>query len=499
MISTNYIVAIDLGTSCIKGVIGTRSQTGVFTVIACETESSTNCIRRGVIYNVENAAHRINILLRKLANRVPGIQIKKVYVGVGGQSIHSINHVVAKSLGADGEVKKEIIETLFKECQTFKPDGLEVLSIVSPTYYLDGNHEMNPVGIPCSRIEARYKLIVCRPSLKRHVINSIAERAKIEVLDIFISPLALADIVLSEDEKDLGCALLDFGAGVTSLTVYKNKRLVDLCVIPLGSHLITRDILCLNVVESEAERLKKTYGDAVPDKENDTPVQVNSINSVGPRQIKSSEINEIVEARFQEILENIHARLNDSGVVDTLNAGIVITGGGASLKNSDEAIRERFGMTVRHALINKSFFEKTNVPIEPEYGVVAGLLLKGTVNCTYTPPVSPPNPNPINRIDGGIHVGDVDKDKDDELERERERQRIEEERKRRIAAEAEIKPPTRQKDKTGKGLIKRMTGFVDKLFEDEDYEDPKKKEEVDESQDNETEKKKTNDINKPEE
>lgn len=498
MIGTNYIVAIDLGTSHIKGIIGTKSSAGTFNVIACETESAVNCIRRGVIYNVENTAHRITTLLRKLANRVPGIQIRKVYVGVGGQSIHSIDHVVAKSLGADGEVKKETIDALYKECQAFKPDALEVLSIVAPTYYLDGNQEINPVGIPCSRIEARYKLIVCRPSLKRYVINSIAERAKIEILNIFISPLALADIVLNEDEKDLGCALLDFGAGVTSLTVFKNKRLVDLCVIPFGSHLITRDITSLNVVEAEAERLKKNYGDAIVDKENDSSIPVNLINGVGPRQIKSSEINEVVEARLQEILENVYARLDELGMADSLSAGLIITGGGSSLKNIDEAIRERFNMTVRFASINRGFFEKANVTIEPEYGVVTSLLVKGTVGCTFTPaPVS----NPVETITPKVHVVETEKQKEEELAKEREREvqkiREQQERERLLAAETEIRQPV-GRGKKGRSFIDKMAGFANKLFDDKDYEEAKKGAE-DETEEDGREKKKTNDINKPEE
>jgi cell division protein FtsA len=473
MTNTNYIVAIDLGTSCIKGIIGTRSFTGAFTVIACETENSDGCIRRGVIYNVGSASERIAKLLWKLSAKAPGIQIKKIYVGVGGQSIRSIERVVAKSLGADNEVKKETIDDLYNECRAVKPEGLDVLSVVSPAFYLDGSHEIEPIGIPCSRIEARYKLIVCRPSLKQH-IDKIAARIKRDVQGIFVSPLALADVVLNDTEKELGCALLDFGAGVASLTIFKNKQLIGLYTIPLGSHLITRDITSLNVTETEAERLKRTYGDAMADKEKDSPVQVDSLNGAGPRQIKLSEINEAVKARLQEITENIYARLEESGMTDKLNAGMIITGGGASLKNFDAAIRERFKITVvRYASVNQTLFEKINAPISPEYGVVASLLLKGTVNCTYTPPpvstqTSPPpvpskveepvvvKQEPVGPKGGGIEF------------------------------------PRTPKPPKGTGLVKKVKGFVDELFSDSDYEKGDNT-----VQRNETEKKETNNTNKP--
>jgi cell division protein FtsA len=421
------------------------------------------------------------MLLRKLSAKVPGIQIKKVYVGVGGQSIRSIDHVVAKSLGTDSEVKKEMTEALYNECVTFKPEGLEVLSIASPAFYLDGNHEIDPVGIPCSHIEARYKLIVCRPSLKQR-IYSIAGRARIEILDIFISPIALSNIVLSKAEKDLGCALLDFGAGVASLTLFKNKQLIGLCTIPLGSHLITRDITSLNVTEPEAERLKKTYGNATADKENDLLIQVNSLNGARPRQIKSSDINEAVKARLQEIIENIHARLEESGVADKLSAGMIITGGGASLNNFDAAVRERFKMTVRYASVNQALFEKTNAPIDLEYGVVAGLLLKGTVNCTYTPPVSTPPPPPPPVPPEPVKVEEP----------------------------AVIQEPVIQNPGGGgkkkfprplkkPGLIDKMKGFANDLFNDyDDNDNDNNNEEEEDTQKKEIEKG-TNNTNKPEE
>jgi cell division protein FtsA len=342
------------------------------------------------------------------------------------------------------------------------------LSIVSPAFYLDGNREIEPTGIPCSRIEARYKLIVCRPALKQR-IDTIAARTKTEIAGIFVSPLALADVVLSENEKELGCALLDFGAGVASLTIFKNKQLVGLCTIPLGSRLITRDLASLNVVESEAERLKKAYGDATADKENDTPVQVNSLNGAVSRQIKSSEINEVVKARLQEIIENVQARLKESGVADKLSAGMILTGGGASLKNLDAAIREQFGMTVRHASVNKTLFEKTNTPLEPEYGVVAGLLLKGTENCSYAPaaftPAPPPSvPNPP------VIKPDVRIDAEEPEPKEPKIQKPEEEGKK-----------TQPGGKRKGGKLNKAIGFLNGLFDDSEEE---------EDQRNETEKRK---------
>ncbi len=389
MAYSDFIAAIDLGSSHPVGMVGVRSENGSISILAHEVESSASCIRRGCVYNVEETANKVKRLILKLENKLQGSKIGKVYVGVGGQSLRSIEHTVPKILGPEGVVTEEIIASLYKECQAYQPDMLDVLDIVSPVYYLDGKFEANPVGIPCNRIEARYKLIVGRPSLRRYVRNSIAERAKIEIAGILLSPLTLADSVLTQDEKNLGCALVDFGAGVTSVAVYKNGLLVNLSVIPFGGNLITRDITSLNMVEAEAERIKRTYGSAVIEKDNTANIQVSSAEGVGLRQIPVSELNMVVEARMQEILENVYARLEDTGLMSQLGAGIVLSGGASALKNLPEVIGKRLNVEVRFASLRKMVLERNDfITNNPEFIVALSLLMKGTKNCCiYVPPV----------------------------------------------------------------------------------------------------------------
>ncbi|MCD7712596.1 MAG: cell division protein FtsA, partial [Firmicutes bacterium] len=396
MAYTDFIAAIDLGTSHLVGMVGVKSESGALSIIAHEVENSATCIRRGCVYNVEETANKIKRLILKLENKLQGAKIGKVYVGIGGQSLRTIDHTVPKILGVDGVVTEEVIDSLYQECASYRPDMMDVLSITSPAYYLDGKHEVNPVGIPCNRIEARYKLVVGRPSLRRYVINSIAERAKIEIADIIVSPLALADMVLSEDEKDLGCALIGFGAGVTSLTVYKSGQLVSLCVIPFGGNLITKDITSLNLVEAEAERIKKTYGSAIQDKDSDAAIQVSSADGMGLREVKLADLNNVVEARLQEILENVYARLEATGLMDGLGAGIIITGGASALKNLPDAIRNRLKIDVRYAAVRENIIQRNDlVAADPEYAVAVGLLAKGAKNCAaYIPPPPKPTPKP---------------------------------------------------------------------------------------------------------
>ncbi len=382
MAYTDFIAAIDLGSSHMVGMVGTKSPSGALSIIAHEVEDSATCIRRGCVYNVNETANSVGRLVRKLGNRLGGAEIAKVYVGIGGQSLRSVDHTVTRVLGPDGVVTDDIIRSMDEECRSYRPDLLDVLEVVPPTYVLDDKTETNPVGVSCTRIEARYKLIVGRPSLRRHVKDAVTGRARMEIAGIIVSPLALADVVLTEGEKNLGCALIDFGAGVTTLTVYKGGRMVDLSVIPFGGNLITRDITSLHIVEAEAERVKLTYGSAKVESDGNRSVSVSSANGMGMREIKLTDLECVIEARVKEILENVYARLEASCMMDSLGAGIVITGGAAALKNLPEVIRERFKMDVRYSDVSKGVVESGDrTCCKAEYAVAVGLLKKGTENC----------------------------------------------------------------------------------------------------------------------
>lgn len=397
MAYTDFIAAIDLGTSHLVGMVGTKNAAGAVSIIAHEVEDSGSCIRRGCVYNVKETANKIKRLVLKLENKLGGSKIGQVYVGIGGQSLRSIDHTVCKVLGTEGVVTEEIIDSLYQECCNYRPDMLTVFDMVSPVYFLGDKPESNPVGVPCSRIEARYKLIVGRPSLKLNIINSIAEQAKIDIAGIIVSPLALGDAVLSDNEKDLGCALIGFGASVTTVTVYKGGKLASLSIVPFGGNLITKDLTNLRVVETEAERLKITYGSAKSDRDNDMAIQVSLADGMGLREIKLAELNNVVESRMDEILENVYARLEATGLMNGLGAGVVITGGAAALKNLPTVMSERLKMEVRYSSVRKGIVASGDLIVagNPEYAVTIGLIASGTKNCAlYIPPKPEPKTEP---------------------------------------------------------------------------------------------------------
>jgi len=394
MAHTNYIVAIDLGTSHLVGMVGVKNEQGKLYILADEVEDSASCIQRGNILKVNDTAHRIRHLLRKLQNKLssklPDFIIDKVYIGTGGQSLHSVEHFEINTLNTNAVVTDEDIQKLDAQCKAYKPDNLDVLHITPPTYYADGKITDSPIDLPCKRIEAHYKLIVGQPSVKKNIVSCFDLLNDIKLAGIIVSPFSLAETMLGKDEKELGCAMIDFGAGTTSVVVYKRCKPVYLCVIPLGSDLITKDLTSLPFVEADAERLKIKYGSAMMIKDKDNPVLSDAKVAIGIR-----EFNTVVEARIQEIVENVCAQVKLSKV-DSLGAGVFLAGRASSLNNLQELVQEKLRLEVRFSTIQKEWMENDDDRMgNPLYMTAISLLIKGTENCaSYVPPVelspSPP-------------------------------------------------------------------------------------------------------------
>lgn len=384
MTYTDFIAVIDLGTSHMVGMVGTKNENGVLSIIAYDVEKSESCIRRGCVYNVEETANKIKRLILKLENKLSGSKIGKIYIGVGSKSIRTIDHTVSKVLGAEGEVTSAVLKQLEDECRAYQPSMLDVLEVTSPVYLLDGKEENEPLGISCSRIEARYKLIVAQPTIRRSIMTNIADRIKLPIAGIIVAPLALADLVLTPADKQ-GAVLIDFGAGVTSVTIFKNGRLVALTVVPLGAGLITRDIMSLRVTEMEAERLKRTYGSALPldrDKEQQK-IEINKMDDYRSQEMLLADLNEIIEARSREIVKNAYARLEDAGVAKEPGFSVTIAGCGSALSNLREAVSECFDMEVHYPLIRKGTIDSSVEMIanNPDFTTAVALLLHGKENC----------------------------------------------------------------------------------------------------------------------
>lgn len=379
-----YIAAIDFGSSKIVGMVGIKSQ-NVLEVVAVEKHETSSCVRRGNIHNVEEAALQMKKIVSLLENRIHQ-KLDKIYVGVSGQSVISQNEKAYIKMEHETAVSDIVIDNLIEACRLNKSDSYEILDIIPNEYKLDGKKtEINPIGVTCTEIEGSFKLILGRPSLLRNVSRVVEERSGLTLAGYKVSPLAASSVLLSEADKVLGCALVDFGAATTSVSVYKDGLLRHVAVIPFGGQVVTRDISSTNLVESDAEKLKTSYGSAIfnPDSDNKTFSPRSSGSIDGPK-IDLHTLNNIIEARMAEIIQNVWAQIDASGFAKQLGAGIYITGGASQLRNITDLIKRETGVEAKKAQISRHIANgmSTSESMQnPAYAVVLGLLMTGTQSC----------------------------------------------------------------------------------------------------------------------
>ena len=370
------IAALDLGTSKSIAFVVQKDYFNKLSVLQTETIPSKDAIRRGRVYNSDETSDIISKFIRKLNNN-PALQIEKIYVGVGGQSLHTQLLSIKREVES-GTISRQLLDSIDEEANGYKPEFEENLGVISCEYYADEQLVSNPKGTVASNIEARFQLVVGNPCLKLNLEKVFREK-KISVAGYFVSPLATAEAVLTPEEKESGCVLVEWGEGVTYISVYKNKTLKYLATLPLGGLAITKDIRSLNVSEEEAETLKIKYGSAIADSDDSEEISVNEEQS-SSRKIELRNLNWIIEARVDEIVKNIWSQIQISGYSQSLDAGIVITGGGALLRDLPQYIRNQTGKEVRLAHA-KVWINQVETQLSPADSCVVGLTILGKENC----------------------------------------------------------------------------------------------------------------------
>lgn len=380
MPAKNFVVAIELGSTMITGIAGQKKSDGSIAVLAVVREDATQCIRKGVVYNIDKTVQCITSVISRLRQQLKS-SIKHVYIGVGGQSIHSERNIITKELPDGMPVTQQLIVEMMDQNRSMEYADMEILDVEAQEYRADSLLQTEPVGIPCSRLEGNFLNIL---QSKRHYqkLNKCFEIAGVKLAEIYLAPFALADAVLTPVEKRSGCVLVDLGADTTTVMVYYKNIVRHIAVIPLGGNNITKDITSLQVEEQEAEVLKLRYASAYTPQENIDPSLKYDIDR--DRKVESSRFIDLIEARVQEIIANVWNQV-PSDFTDKIQAGIVLTGGGCNLKNIDEAFRKHTNMDkVRLAKFVTYTINATNPDINAHDGkmnTILGLLAKGDQNC----------------------------------------------------------------------------------------------------------------------
>jgi cell division protein FtsA len=366
--------------------------------------------------------------------------------------------------------------------RSMKYQDQEILDAAVQEYKVDSQYQLDPVGIQASHLEGNFLNILQRKTFYRN-LNKCFEVAGINVAEMYLAPLALADAVLTEAEKRSGCALVDIGSDTTTVSVYSKNILRHLAVIPLGSNNITKDIATLQMEESDAEKMKLKYASAFTD---NNDIDNNLKYSIDPeRQVESRKFIEIVEGRLEEIIENVWYQI-PSEYYDKLLGGLILTGGGSNMSNIEQAFMNHTHVDkIRTAKFVTHTINATQEDIKAKDGkmnTVLGLLAKGDMNCAGSavtddlfatkkePAVGGDLQSPtstrarqVSEIPAGVIRTEAEKQK---AEEERRRQLEEEERIKREEEEAERQRIAKEKrenstwNKLGRWIKKAATEIV---------------------------------------
>lgn len=329
----NFIVAIELGSSKITGIAGRKKEDGSLDVMAVVTEDAAACIQRGNVYNIGKSATCISNIIDKLRSTLKA-DITKVFVGIGGKSIHSVQNVIDRDLPQGTMITEEIIDRINDQNHAEVYPNHMILDDITQEYKVDTQYQLDPVGISCSHLEGNFLNILYHKSYYSN-LNKCFEQAGVRIDEIFLAPRALAACVLTENERRNGCILVDMGAATTKLLIYDKNILRSLIVLPLGGNNITKDIASLGMDEKEAERMKKKYGAAYTDPDRIDYTHTLKYPVDQKRDVESSKFIEIVEARVDEIIKNVWIKVP----AKYQNCPLILTGGAANMPNMEEAFR----------------------------------------------------------------------------------------------------------------------------------------------------------------
>ena len=387
MAATDFTVAIELGSTEITGIAGKKNADGSINLLAYASERSSDCIKKGAIYNLDKTAQSLKSVIKQLEDKLQA-SIEKVYVGVGGQSMRSIHNTITKHLDEDTKISQHLIDSILQANKEVSLLGQELLYVKPQEYKVGNNLLPEPVGIPTDNIEGHFLNIIARDTLKANIIQCFKQTGY-EVADFLMAPLVTADVVLTNNEKRSGCALIDFGADTTTVSVYKNNILRHIAVIPLGSSNITKDIASLQIDEEDAEQLKIRYASAYTETSEDVVENNKEYKIDNKCTISANKLGEIVEARINEIIANVSNQIVLSNYGDKMFAGIVVTGGASNLPNLDKALANATKIDkIRIAKSSEASLDGNIVlPADGTCNTLIGLLSAGKENCCRINPV----------------------------------------------------------------------------------------------------------------
>ena len=350
----NIAVSLDIGSSKVCVIIAEMNKKQ-FNILGVGT-SECKGVKKGIIVDIDSTVEAIRNAVKQ-AEQMSNKEVKSVFVNIAGgyTKLYKNKGVIAVSRD-DKEITPEDVKRVMQTAKVVAlPSDKEIIDIIAEQFIVDGIDGIkDPVGMVGVRLEVDVNLIVASCTTVQNIIRSV-QKAGIAIDGIIVEPLGTSSVVLNEDEKELGVALIDIGAETTDISIFKKGALIFTKIIPVGGNHITNDISIICKISSvDSEKIKKSHGVAsIYLIKTDDIIKINNIAGKGEKEIQLSQIAQIIDARLYEIFCLIKNELEDNRLLEKLSAGMVITGGGLfNIKGIQEVIQEHFNIPVRFGYPN---------------------------------------------------------------------------------------------------------------------------------------------------
>jgi cell division protein FtsA len=379
MENNDIIVGLDIGTTKICTIVGRKNEFGKIDILGWGKTESLG-VARGVVVNIVNTIESITSSVREASDKSE-VDINSVYVGIAGQHIKSLQHRGMRTRNTlDDEISQKDIDAIVEDMYRLAmPPGEEIIHVIPQEFIVDNEQGIkNPIGMSGIRLEANCHIITGQITAAKNIYKCV-KRAGLTTQGLFMEPLASSDAVLTEEEKEAGVVLVDIGGGTTDIAIFQDGVIRHTAVIPFGGNVITDDIKegC-TIIRSHAELLKIKFGSALASQNQENEiVAIPGLRGREPKEISVRNLASIIQARMEEIIENVYYEIRNSGYEKKLIAGIVITGGGAQLRHIVQLVEFITGMDTRIGYPNEHLAKGSDDLKSPMYATGVGLVIKG--------------------------------------------------------------------------------------------------------------------------
>jgi cell division protein FtsA len=379
---SKIIVGLDIGTTKIACFVGKKNEHGKIEILSMGKTESLG-VMRGMVSNIDKTIQSISTAIEETESRTEGkLKIKTVNVGIAGQHIKSIQHRgIHTRTNIESEISQSDIDKLVDDMYRMAmPPGEQIITVLPQEYIVDNETGIkDPIGMSGIRLEANFHIITGNVGACLN-IHKCVERSGLVVKDIILEPIASADAVLTEEEKEAGVVLVDIGGGTTDVAIFHEGIIRHTAVIPFGGNVITEDIKegC-TIMKKQAEKLKQKFGSAVASESQENEVvAIPGLRGRAPKEITLRNLASIIQARMEEIIDLVFYEIRNSGFEKKLIGGIVVTGGGSQLKHITQLFEYATGMDTRIGYPTEHLSNSNTEEMKsPMYATGIGLVLKG--------------------------------------------------------------------------------------------------------------------------